>query len=500
MSQEHEEASGTSDTEVKRVLQTRHLSMIALGGSIGTGLFLACGEAVSGSGPGGAMLSYIIIGILIYFLMSGLGEIATFLPTSGSFSTYSEKFVDPALGFASGWNDFFKNCIVLTVDAISSGILIRYWLPNTPKWIWHISAFILVFLVNAFTARSFGEIEFWLALLKIITIILFIILGVLRIFGAIGTPTYFNNFIIGDAPFVGGIEGILTSLVIAGFSFQGTELVGITAAESDDPQKSIPNAVRQVFWRIIIFYICSMFVISCLIAYNDPSLLGAAVSDVTKSPFTIVLRQVSVYAAADIMNAIILSSILSSMNSMLYSSSRMLYSLSLNKKAPLIFSRTMNSGVPLFALFGTSSISVVLYFLTFLPWDIYSNLISASSLAGFINWFTIAISHYRFRRAFQRENLSLEYLHYHAPLFPVGPIVVMISCVVILILSNLKWFRVGKWGEIAISYMSVILFVVLLLGYKFIMKSKIVDYERMLKEPEDAEPSYSDMKKGLLYG
>jgi lysine-specific permease len=429
-------------------------------------------------------------------LKTWVGEVATYLPTSGSFSTYSERFVDPALGFASGWNDFFKNSIVLTVDAISSGILVQYWLPTTPTYVWHISAFVLIFLINAFTARSFGEIEFWLALVKIITIIAFILLGVLRIFGAIGEATYFRNFVVEDAPFVGGVEGFVTAIVIAGFSFQGTELVGITAAESDDPHNSIPRAIRQVFWRILVFYIFSILIIACLIPYTDKSLLGA--EDVTKSPFTIVLRQVGVAVAADIMNAIILSSILSSMNSMLYSSSRMLYSLALNRKAPSIFSRTMGSGVPLFALLGTSTVSILTYFLTFLPWDIYSNLIAASSLAGFINWFTISISHYRFRRAFQKQNLSLEYLHYYAPWFPLGPIAVMVFCALVVILSNLKWFRKGDWGEILISYMSVILFGVLFITYKLVKKTKIVEYEGMLKDRNEADLEYSDMKKGLL--
>jgi amino acid permease len=217
----------TPNTDVKRSLRTRHLSMIALGGSIGTGLFLACGEAISGSGPGGALLSYVLIGTMIYFLMAGLGEVATFLPMAGSFSTFSGRFVDPALGFASGWNEFIARSITWTIETLTCGILIKFWLPNFPSWPWELGIFLFIFLVNAFTVRSFAEIEFWMALIKIVTVIVFIIVGFLRIFGAIGDATYFRNWVYKDAPFINGFEGFLVAIVFAGFSFLGSELVGI---------------------------------------------------------------------------------------------------------------------------------------------------------------------------------------------------------------------------------------------------------------------------------
>jgi lysine-specific permease len=467
-------------TTVKRALQTRHLSMIALGGSIGTGLFLACGETLTKSGPGGSLVSYTVCGAMVYFLMAGLGELATSFPTSGSFSTFSEKFVDPALGFAIGWNEFIKHSITYVVDCLTAGILMQFWLPNVPTWIWNLSAFLLIFLINAITVKSFGEIEYWMSWIKVITIILFLIVGILRIFGAIGEPTYFANFVYKDAPFLGGFYGIVATFVIAGFSFQGTELVGITAAESEDPDRSIPRAIGQVFWRILIFYVCSIFVVACLLRYDDPNLLGSGSSDVTKSPFTMILEQVGIPIAKDIMNGVILSAVISAANSATYSSTRMLYSLAVNGKAPGVFKRTLPTGIPIFALCGTSTIVILLYGINSVAHDVYSTLIKASSLAGFVNWLTIGVSHYRFRRGFVAQGFRVNQMYYFAKFFPIGPIVVVMFCVFILICSNLDEARAGNWVTVLISYMSVFLFVVLYFVYKVVKKTKIVSYTTML--------------------
>lgn len=349
---------------IDRSLKTRHISMIALGGSIGTGLFVASGSAISEAGPAGALIAYVAMGIMVYFLMTSLGEMATYMPVSGSFATYSTKYVDPALGFAMGWNYWFNWAITLAVDISTVSIVMKFWLPNVPGWVWSTVALILIFAINALTVKTFGETEYWMALIKVVTVIIFLVIGVAVIFGIMGGhATYLNNFTYKKAPFVGGLPMILSVFVVAGFSFQGTELIGITAGESETPEKSVPKAINQVFWRILLFYILAIFVIACIIPYTSPDLLGSSASDVKISPFTLVFRRAGLAGAASIMNAVILTSVISSANSGMYASTRMLYSLALQGYAPKTFSLTTKRGIPLMALIGTTIVGGVnIYF------------------------------------------------------------------------------------------------------------------------------------------
>lgn len=388
---------------VQRKLKTRHLSMIALGGSIGTGLFMASGKAISTSGPGGALVAYVIVGIMVFFLMEGLGEMATYMPVSGSFSVFSAKFVDSALGFAIGWNEWFKHSITYAVDIKTAAVLMQFWFPKVDGWIFSLVAWLIIFTVNALSVQSFGEVEYWMSLVKIVTIIIFLIVGILRIFGVGGEAIYFHNFTVDEAPFVGGILGLFNVLIVAGFSFQGTELIGITAGESESPETNIPAAIKQVFWRILVFYICSIFVISLIIPYTDENLLRTDPKDIAVSPFTLVFQSIGIPGAKDIMNAVILTAILSAANSATYSSTRMLFSLSTNKKAPKLFQKLNSHGIPLYALIGTTCMSGIIYLLSYISSSAYGWLISASGLAGILNWFVISLSHFRFRNAFIKQ-------------------------------------------------------------------------------------------------
>ncbi len=263
---------------VERTLKTRHLSMIALGGSIGTGLFVASGSAIATAGPGGAILAYGAIGVMVYFLMTSLGEMATYMPVSGSFSEYASRFVDPAMGFALGWNYWFNWAITLAVDVATTSILMHFWLPSVPGWIFSLGFLALIFAINIISVKAFGETEYWLSMVKVVTVIVFLIVGVLTIIGILGggPAIGLHNYTVGDAPFHNGWPAALSVFVVAGFSFQGTELIGITAGESATPEKSIPKAIKQVFWRIILFYICAIAVIAAIIPFTSPNLLGSA--------------------------------------------------------------------------------------------------------------------------------------------------------------------------------------------------------------------------------
>lgn len=460
---------------VKRALKTRHLSMIALGGSIGTGLFVASGSAISTAGPGGALVAYIGIGLMVYFLMTSLGEMATYLPVTGSFATYSRRFVDPALGFAMGWNYWFNWAITLAVDISTAAIVLRYWFPHVPSWVFSLGALIIIFLINALSVASFGETEFWMSLIKVVTVLIFLVVGFLTIVGIMGGhATYLENFAYKKAPFVGGVPSILTVFVVAGFSFQGTELIGITAGESKDPAKSIPKAIKQVFWRILLFYILAIFVIACLIPYTSPNLLGSDASDITISPFTLVFKRAGLASAASVMNAVILTSVVSAANSGMYASTRMLFALGVSGDAPKIFGKVNGRGIPMPALLGTTLVGLLTFLSSIFGEQIYSFLVSASGLTGFIAWVGIALAHYRFRRAFKAQGKDLSQLRYKAKWFPVGPLLALIICLLVIVGQDIKSFANLDWQAISVTYMSVPLFIILYLYYKLRYKTKLI--------------------------
>ena len=294
------------EQQLHRSLKARHMNMIAIGGAIGTGLFVAGGETVSTAGPGGALAAYMMIGVMVYFLMTSLGEMATYLPVSGSFQTYADRYVDKAFGFALGWNYWFNWAITVAAELVAGALIMKYWFPDTPAWIWSGIFLALLFGLNYYSTRSFGEGEFIFAGIKVITVLVFLFAGAMLILG-IGAPSPgFSNWTVGDAPFVGGFTSILAIFMVAGFSFQGTEMIGIAAGESENPEKNVPKAVKSIFWRILLFYLGAFTVIGFLIPYTDPNLLDSSVENISISPFTLVFDRFGFPAAASIMNAVIL--------------------------------------------------------------------------------------------------------------------------------------------------------------------------------------------------
>ena len=488
----------TEKNTMKRSLKTRHLSMIALGGSIGTGLFVASGSAISTAGPGGALVAYLGIGLMVYFLMTSLGEMATYLPVTGSFATYARRFVDPAFGFAMGWNYWFNWAITLAVDISTVALVLKFWFPHVPAWVFSLSALLLIFFINALSVKSFGEAEYWMALIKVVTVVVFLAVGLLTIFGILGGhATYLENFTKGDAPFVGGIPTILSVFVVAGFSFQGTELIGITAGETKDPEKSLPKAIKQVFWRILLFYILSIFVIACIIPYTSPNLLGSEASDIAISPFTLVFKRAGLASAASVMNAVILTSVLSAANSGMYASTRMLFALGVDGDAPKMFSRVNSRGIPIFALLGTTLVGLFTFLASIFGNQVYTFLVSASGLTGFIAWIGIAVSHYRFRRAFKAQGHDLSELKYKAKWFPFGPILALILCILVIIGQDIQSFKDFNWQAIGVSYMSVPLFIILYAYYKIKYKTKVIPLDEVDLTPHDISKEKMEMQEKI---
>nr|WP_003741794.1 amino acid permease [Listeria monocytogenes] len=460
--------------------------MIAIGGSIGTGLFLASGNAIHTAGPGGALVAYIAIGIMVYFLMTSLGEMATYMPVSGSFSTYASRFVDPAFGFALGWNYWFNWAITLAVDISTAAIIVQFWLPNTPAWLWSAIFLILIFGLNALSVKAYGESEYWFSIIKVATVIIFLIVGVLTIVGILGGEVIgFSNFTAGDAPFKGGFFAILGTFLIAGFSFQGTEMVGIAAGESATPETSVPKAIKQVFWRILLFYIFAIFIIGMIIPYTNPNLLSAEATDVAISPFTLVFEKAGLAFAASVMNAVILTSVLSAGNSGLYASTRMLWAMARDKKAPKFLGKVNRRGIPMAALIVTTIVGAMTFITTLTENGtvIYTWLLSASGLTGFIAWVGIAISHYRFRKAFIKQGHDLSELKYKAKFFPFGPILALILCILVIVGQDYAAFLKPEftnpawWQKIGISYIGLPIFLVFWLSFKFTNKTKVIPLE-----------------------
>ena len=487
------------ENQVKRSLKTRHLSMIALGGSIGTGLFVASGSAISQAGPGGAIVAYIGIGVMVYFLMTSLGEMATYLPVSGSFATYSRRFVDPALGFAMGWNYWFNWAITVAVDVSTCALVLKFWFPHVPGWVFSLFALLLVFLINAISVKSFGETEYWLSLIKIVTVVIFLAVGVLTIFGILGgKATYLHNFTYKKAPFVGGIPAVLGVFVVAGFSFQGTELVGVTAGESENPAESVPKAIKQVFWRILLFYILSIFVIAAIIPYTSKYLLGSSASDIAISPFTLVFKRAGLAAAASVMNAVILTSVLSSANSGMYASTRMLYSMAQDGDAPKIFAKVNKRGVPMAALLGTAFVGLLTFLTSIFGNQIYQWLVAASGLTGFIAWVGIAISHYRFRRAYVAQGRDVNDLVYKAKWFPFGPILALVMCILVIIGQDLQAVAHFDWKAMLVTYMSVPLFLILFFYYKFKHHTHMIPLEEVDLTTPDIKQDFDEEDDTLV--
>nr|WP_277953215.1 amino acid permease [Listeria monocytogenes] len=460
--------------------------MIAIGGSIGTGLFLASGNAIHTAGPGGALVAYIAIGIMVYFLMTSLGEMATYMPVSGSFSTYASRFVDPAFGFAFGWNYWFNWAITLAVDISTAAIIVQFWLPNTPAWLWSAIFLILIFGLNALSVKAYGESEYWFSIIKVATVIIFLIVGVLTIVGILGGEVIgFSNFTAGDAPFKGGFFAILGTFLIAGFSFQGTEMVGIAAGESATPETSVPKAIKQVFWRILLFYIFAIFIIGMIIPYTNPNLLSAEATDVAISPFTLVFEKAGLAFAASVMNAVILTSVLSAGNSGLYASTRMLWAMARDKKAPKFLGKVNRRGIPMAALIVTTIVGAMTFITTLTENGtvIYTWLLSASGLTGFIAWVGIAISHYRFRKAFIKQGHDLSELKYKAKFFPFGPILALVLCILVIVGQDYAAFLKPEftnpawWQKIGISYIGLPIFLVFWLSFKFTNKTKVIPLE-----------------------
>lgn len=468
--------------ELRRDLKQRHIVMVAIGGSIGTGIFLASGNAIHTAGPGGALVAYLLIALMVYCLMTSLGEMSAYMPTTGSFCEYSTRFVEPAFGFAMSYNYWFNWAITVAVDLSSAAFVMSYWFPHISFLFWSVLFFILVVGVNLLAVKSYGESQYWLSIIKVITVLVFLIVGCLMILGAFHQPHIgFTNWHVGDAPFHNGWMGFASVLLVAGFSFQGTELFGVTAGEAKNAQVSIPRAVRSVFWRILFFYLGTMLIIGFIVPYTDPALINASTQNIALSPFTIVFARIGMTAAATVVNLVILTAVLSACTASMYTATRILWHTAKEGNAPRLFGKVNQQGIPVNALIATALIgSLVFLSSLFGSGAIFTWLINVSSLSGFIAWLGIAICHYRFRRAYRAQGLSLRALPYRARWFPFSPLFAVTLCLLIVIGQQftLPSQHPFNWGQFIGTYIGLPVFIGLYIVYKYVKKSRLIPLQQ----------------------
>ncbi|WP_414812100.1 S-methylmethionine permease [Paenibacillus algorifonticola] len=414
-----------SKQQFRRKMQARHIVMLSLGGVIGTGLFLSSGYTIQQAGPFGAILSYLVGAIAVYLVMLCLGELSVHMPETGAFHSYAAKYIGPATGYTVAWLYWLTWTVALGSEFTAAGLLMQRWFPSVNVWIWSALFAALIFVLNARSVRFFAESEFWFSSVKVLTIVLFIVIGAGAMFGIVpmaeSAPAPFLTNITSAGWFPNGAFAILLTMLAVNFAFSGTELIGIAAGESVNPEKTIPKAIRTTLFRLVIFFIGTIVVLSALLPMSE--------AGVTESPFVTVMERVGVPYAADVMNFVILTAILSAANSGLYASSRMLWSLADKKTISPLFAKLSKHGVPLNAVIlsmmggGLALLSSIVA-----PGTVYIALVSISGLAVVVVWMSISASQFMFRRQYLREGNSVDKLAYRTPWYPFVPIASFLLC------------------------------------------------------------------------
>ncbi|MFE2282180.1 amino acid permease [Streptomyces sp. NPDC059454] len=385
------EADGVS---LSHGLKQRHLSMIALGGVIGAGLFVGSGSAIAAAGPS-VVVAYTLSGLLVMLVMRMLGEMSAAHPSSGSFSAHAERAIGPWAGFTAGWSFWVLLCTAVGLEGIGAATIVTGWLPGTPAWAW-VALFMVVFCgTNLAAVKNFGEFEFWFAALKVGAISLFLVLGVLAVAGVLpGTDSPGASHLTDFLP--NGAEGLVIGLLASVFAYGGLETVTIAAAESRDPVKGVAGAVRTAMWRIALFYIGSMAVVVTLVPWDSP----AVVED---GPYVAALDRLGIPGADQVMNVVILVALLSAMNANIYGASRIGYSLVERGQGPKALGR-VSGGVPQIAVLASSAFGFLCVLLSYWrPDDVFAWLLNTIGAVILVVWTFIAVSQLRLRRRLERE-------------------------------------------------------------------------------------------------
>ncbi len=379
-------------TTLQHTLKKRHVSMIAIGGVIGAGLFVGSGAVIQEAGPG-AIVSYSLAGIVVILVMRMLGEMSAAMPDTGSFSTYADRAIGRWAGFSIGWLYAWFWIIVLGIEATAGALIMNRWVPDVPQWAWALILMTLLTVTNLISVKFYGEFEFWFAAIKVVAIFAFLALGILAIFGllpGVEAPGVSNLFGHGGF-FPNGTAAVLSAILVVVFSFFGSEIATIAAGESADPAAAVKSAVRSVVWRILIFYIGSITVVVTLLPWNSAS--------IALSPYVAVVELFGIPGASTIMDVIVLIAVLSCLNSGLYTASRMLFSLSKRGDAPRGLGAIAGTGVPLRAVLVSTIVGFITVALNYLyPDTVFLFLVNSSGAIALFVWLVIAFSQLKMRR------------------------------------------------------------------------------------------------------
>jgi AAT family amino acid transporter/D-serine/D-alanine/glycine transporter len=378
-----------------RRLQNRHIQLIALGGTIGTGLFLGSAQRIHEAGPG-LILAYILCGVAVFFMMRALGELLTYRPVAGSFASYADEFCGPLAGFITGWSYWFMWVVTAMAELTAIGKYVAEWLPNLPQWVPALVALVTLYGTNLLAVRVFGEMEFWFALIKVLTIVLLILAGLGVLFthvGPLGHTAGFSNLWSHGGLLPAGFQQVLLSLQMVVFAYQGVELIGVTAGEAKDPEVALPKATNGIVYRILIFYIGALVILMALVPWNELS--------PDRSPFVAVFDKIGLPAAANIINLVVITAAASACNSGIFSTGRMLHNLAAKGQGPAAFARINDNQVPATGIHASAALMLIAVVLNyFFPTSqVFVWVTSVATIGTLWTWGIIMVAHRNYRRA-----------------------------------------------------------------------------------------------------
>lgn len=487
----------TSKLPLQRKLKSRNITMIAIGSSIGSALFVGSGSALSTGGPGGILIGWTITGLAIFTTMQSLGELSVAFPVSGGFNLYASRFIDPSVGFAVAWNYFIQFLVLLPLELVSSSITMKFWNTSVNPDIWVLIFYIVVCSINMIGVRAYGEAEFIFSLIKVTAVIGFIIVSIVLAAG--GAPNGVHHgaeFWHNPGAFANGFKGVASVFVTAAFAYAGVELVGLAAAESENPRRALPRAIKQVFWRILMFYLVSLTLICFLVPYNSERLLGASSVDVTASPFVIAIESGGISGLPHVMNAVILISVISVASTSVYASSRTLTSLAEQGLAPSFCAYIDRAGRPLAAII-ICNIFALLAFIAASnkEAEVFDWLMSISALSSIASWISINWAHIRFRRGLKTQGRSTDELTFVAQTGVIGSY--LGGTIFVLVLIAQFWIALFPVGDESsaynffLSYLGGVILIVFYIGHKIWKRnwilqipSKKLDLDTGRREPD----------------
>ncbi|MDM5318261.1 amino acid permease [Fictibacillus sp. b24] len=417
--------------ELHRGLEERHITLMSLGAAIGVGLFLGSASAIEMAGPA-ILLAYALGGSVMFIIMRALGEMAIHQPVAGSFSRYAKNYIGPLAGYLTGWNYWFLWIVTCMAEITAVGIYMKMWYPDVPTWIWALAALVIMASVNLLAIKAYGEFEFWFALIKIVAIVLMIVTGLGMIlfgFGNGGVATGISNLWENGGFAPNGVQGILMSMQMVMFAFLGIEMIGVTAGEVKNPEKSIARAVNTVFWRILLFYVGALFVIMSIYPWDQIGTQG--------SPFVLTFEKIGIGQAAGIINFVVLTAALSSCNSGIFSTGRMLFNLAEQKQAPAGLHKVSKTGVPSVAVLVSAAallIGVILNYLV--PEKVFVWVTSISTFGAIWTWSIILVSQLKFRKGLSAEEKKA--LKFKVPFFPYGSYIAL--TILIFVVGIMAYF------------------------------------------------------------